>query len=605
MKLKNDIFIWLILTLIVGTVSCTKKETYSPLPYPNWKNTRDIYLTELNNAIAGIDSLTLINPKDPAAKEIFKNARVAFKKAEPYASYLNPPVGHRVNGPALPIYKEDNGKTLQPVGFQKIEEIIYDGGSTHSQYATLLKITKGLLLNLKKNIEKRELNAQRYFIATHQQLFRIMSFSISGFDTPLSHQGISESAVSLQNLWDTYESSIRDIIKFKDRKLDSTFQNNIKNAVAFVTLNTDFEDFDRYTFIQQYYTPITKSWVAIRKKSDLWAGTNSQPFNYDANTFFETSAYNTSYFMPSINQNSTTKQIALGKKLFSDPKLSSNGSISCATCHIPSKAYTDGRVVSENNKGGILHRNTPTLLNTIFQQNYFWDGRSSTLIDQISSVFLNEDEFNTSVHKFSSNLLQDKTYEKLFKEAYGSVSSRNTDVIKAISSYVATLNGFNSKFDRNMRDDERSFTKEERQGMNLFMGKALCATCHFVPLTNGTVPPFFTETEREVIGVPETSANKELDSDVGYYPTFNEEKHLNMFKTPTVRNASLTAPYMHNGVYNTLEEVMNFYNKGGGSGLGFELKNQTLPFDKLNLNPEEIKALIAFINTLEDTNVNP
>jgi cytochrome c peroxidase len=132
------------------------------------------------------------------------------------------------------------------------------------------------------------------------------------------------------------------------------------------------------------------------------------------------------------------------------------------------------------------------------------------------------------------------------------------------------------------------------------MGKALCATCHFIPLTNGTVPPFFYETEKEVIGVPETAENKMLDDDLGFYWKFNEDLHKGMFKTPTIRNIELSAPYMHNGVYNTLEEVLDFYNKGGGGGLGFDLEHQTLPFDKLNLSIEEQNAIISFMKTLTD-----
>jgi cytochrome c peroxidase len=155
-----------------------------------------------------------------------------------------------------------------------------------------------------------------------------------------------------------------------------------------------------------------------------------------------------------------------------------------------------------------------------------------------------------------------------------------------------------------MRGEISDFTDEERLGMNLYMGKALCATCHFVPLTNGTVPPLFLETEKEVIGVPKTAANKELDDDVGFYTVFKEDIHKYMFKTPTVRNAELTAPYMHNGAYNTLEQVMDFYNKGGGGGLGFDLPHQTLPFDNLNLSEEEIDALVAFTKTFTDTDVN-
>ncbi len=606
LQTKFSFLIYLI--LIVFTIaSCNKnrKDTsYIEKTQPNWEDTRSLYLQEVTTAITLLDSLSTITPSSQDAKTLFKEIRIAFKKAEPFASYLNPEVGHRVNGPALPIYKEDNGKVLNPIGLQKIEESIYEGGTPPRQYQNEIKTTVGLLHSLKTSIGKRELTPQRYFIATHQQLFRILSFSISGFDTPVSHLGIQESAISLQNLYNSYQISIQKLIQNTHPDLDNIFKKQIETAVSYSNSNTDFENFDRYTFIREYLNPIMRSWVNIRKASNLWEGTNSQPFNFDAPTFFENDSYNVAFFTSGVNKSPTDIQIKLGKKLFFDSNLSSNKEMSCATCHIPSKAYTDGLTVNKNNTGNNLKRNTPTLINTIFQKNFFWDGRSQTLIDQISSVFINDEEFGTNVHTFSKEILQDSTYTQLFKEAYGGISNRNIDVIKAISSYVSTLNGFNSKFDRNMRHEEDTFTQSEKDGMNLFMGKALCATCHFIPLTNGTVPPFFQETEREVIGVPNTSKNISLDDDLGYYWKFNEALHKGMFKTPTVRNASLTAPYMHNGVYNTLEEVIEFYNKGGGGGLGFDLEHQTLPFDNLQLTDQEQEALIDFIKTLTDEEVD-
>ena len=280
--------------------------------------------------------------------------------------------------------------------------------------------------------------------------------------------------------------------------------------------------------------------------------------------------------------------------------------MACATCHNPEKAWADGLAFNKDNSGELLERNTPTLLNSAFQRSFFWDGRSPNILDQVSLVFNNDKEFNNSVHQFTADIVKDSTYAPFFEKAFGKTSSNNREIIRAISSYISTLNAFDSKFDRNIRGEEDSFTEEEKLGFNLYMGKALCATCHFIPLTNGSVPPFFKEHEKEVIGVPETAANKQLDDDLGFYWRHEQklEVHKGMFKTPTVRNAELTAPYMHNGVYNTLEEVMNFYNLGGGGGMGFDLPYQTLPFDNLQLSQKELNALTAFVKTLSDTKVD-
>ena len=594
------VYISILLTLF----SCKDKETKTiSLPTSHWEFAQNYYLGNINQSINYLDSLDTEGFDGKNSKHYFTKARQHFKLAEPYASYLNPEVGHRANGPALPVYKEDNGKVLRPVGFQKIEESIYEGETSPADFKNELFITKGLLTNLKENIEKRELNAQRFFMATHQQLFRIVSLAISGFDTPVSHLGIAETIVSIEGLQTVYNNSIQHIIKEKNEKLDAEFQNNIDQAIAYIKSNMDFDTFDRYTFTRDYMNPIMRNWVDIRKTSALWEPVKNQPFNYDAPTFFEDNSFNLNFFTPTVNRNPTKAQVALGKQLFFDQSLSASGSMACATCHIPEKAYSDGLVTNKDNTGKNLQRNTPTLINTAFQQSFFWDGRSENILEQISAVFKNSKEFNTNVHEFSSEILKDSTYIKAFKNAYGKVSTNNIEVIKAISSYISTLNGFSSKFDRNMRAEEDTFTSEEKLGYNLFMGKALCATCHFVPLTSGTVPPFFTEHEKEVIGVPETNKNKALDDDLGFYWKYNEPLHYGMFKTPSVRNVAVTGPYMHNGVYETLEQVMEFYNLGGGGGMGFDLEHQTLPFDELNLTAPEQKAIIAYLKTLTDDQI--
>jgi len=154
-----------------------------------------------------------------------------------------------------------------------------------------------------------------------------------------------------------------------------------------------------------------------------------------------------------------------------------------------------------------------------------------------------------------------------------------------------------------MQSNKKSLSASQQRGFNLFTGKAKCATCHFIPLFNGVVPPAWAETESEVLGVPATRDRKNptLDDDPGKYLFTRSEAHRYAFKTPTLRNVALTAPYMHNGVFQTLEEVMEFYNKGGGKGLHIAPEYQTLPFDNLRLTRKEIKDIIAFMRALTDT----
>ncbi len=145
-------------------------------------------------------------------------------------------------------------------------------------------------------------------------------------------------------------------------------------------------------------------------------------------------------------------------------------------------------------------------------------------------------------------------------------------------------------------------TAGQLRGFNLFMGKAQCGTCHFAPLFNGLLPPYYTVTELEVLGVPENGSLTQplWDHDEGRFSVFPINFYKGAFKTPTVRNAAVTAPYMHNGSFRTIEDVIEFYNKGGGAGIGLATVTQTLSADPLHLTKTEVKDIEDFINALTD-----
>ena len=147
-----------------------------------------------------------------------------------------------------------------------------------------------------------------------------------------------------------------------------------------------------------------------------------------------------------------------------------------------------------------------------------------------------------------------------------------------------------------------AISPSERRGFNLFMGKAACATCHFPPLFGGTLPPAFQESEPEVIGVPRAKTRRTVvDGDPGVFGLDSLPLHRHAFKTPSVRNVALTAPYMHNGAFRTLREVVDFYDRGGGNGGGMLLPNQTLSAERLRLSAREKRDLVAFLRALTDS----
>jgi cytochrome c peroxidase len=235
--------------------------------------------------------------------------------------------------------------------------------------------------------------------------------------------------------------------------------------------------------------------------------------------------------------------------------------------------------------------------------------RSEALEDQIEHVLTSKKEFNTEMFTIISKLKQSTDYNAMFKAGFkeyeGSLISNQT-IAFALSAYVSSLRGFNSPFDKYVRQEITIIDPAVKRGFNLFMGKAVCGTCHFAPVFNGTVPPRYEETESEVLAVPENPylTKPVIDSDEGRSKARLKEGagfYKYSFKTPTVRNVALTAPYMHNGAYRTLDDVVDFYNKGGGKGIGIFVAHQTLPFDSLQLTKQEQKDIVAFMNALTDT----
>jgi cytochrome c peroxidase len=226
------------------------------------------------------------------------------------------------------------------------------------------------------------------------------------------------------------------------------------------------------------------------------------------------------------------------------------------------------------------------------------------LEEQVLEVLNNKDEMHSSALMTAENILLKLEYKDLYFSAFPDAQKRNAahDLANAIASYQRTLIALNSRFDKHMRGDS-ILSKREINGFNLFMGKAKCGTCHFLPLFSGAKPPRYYYIESEVLGVPAKAGTKKsiLDQDSGRYLITGIPLHLFSFKTPGIRNVELTAPYMHNGVFNNLEEVVDFYNKGGGKVLGIDLDNQTLPFDKLQLSAREKKDIVLFMKSLTDT----
>ena len=222
---------------------------------------------------------------------------------------------------------------------------------------------------------------------------------------------------------------------------------------------------------------------------------------------------------------------------------------------------------------------------------------------QITKVITNIDEFDHDYNGLIIKISKIDDYDKMFKQLYPNQGLTKYAIVDALSTYIASLSSFNSPFDNYMRGTG-ILDKDAISGFNLFMGKAACGTCHFAPTFAGLVPPFYEDTESEVLGIPLTKRKKELDRDLGRYGNKRmkekAEHYKYSFKTTTARNTAYTAPYFHNGVFKSIKEVIAFYNEGGGEGHGYKVPMQTLSSDPLDLSRKEIKQLTAFLSSLND-----
>lgn len=526
------------------------------------------------------------------AQNQFKETRLAYKKIESFLTFYLPESAVKINGAAIDKndIQETSRKTEEATGFQKVEELLFSDRIDLEELKLQMGILNGYAQSCKSQIINLQLSDANIFECQKLQMVRMMSLGISGFDSPIALHSLPEAKVSIQSIGAV-------IFNFKH---DESFEKLLLKTEAYLEQNKDFNNFDRGDFIMKFCVPISKKIHEIQKELKIKNNAYSGAINFDKATIFEENAFNVSSFAPIYNRNPSKQQIALGEKLFSDPILSGDNSVSCISCHIPSEGYADHKTKAIQN--GKLSRNTPTLLNSGLQNTLFLDGRVNYLEDQAKSVINNKDEMHGSFSKALQKVRKSKAYQTEFSKVFPNDKTiTEQNLLKSLAAFIRSLSGLNSKFDEYLRG-KSILTSNEKNGFNVFMGKGKCATCHFFPLFNGSVPPIYSETESEVLGVPSENKNQNasIDGDLGEFLITKAPLKRHAFKTPTVRNSAVTFPYMHNGVYNSLEEVIDFYNRGGGNGIGISTENQTLPTDELKLTKSEINNLISFLKTLNN-----
>lgn len=312
----------------------------------------------------------------------------------------------------------------------------------------------------------------------------------------------------------------------------------------------------------------------------------------------------------------TPEKVSLGEKLFLDPRLSADNTVSCSTCHEPAQGFVDGKALSTGIKGQQVTRNSPTVLNALFNASQFWDGRAGTLEDQAKLPILNPREMGMpSPEAVVAKVQAIPEYATAFKAVFGRDVNYD-DLAAAIAAFERTQFSGNARFDAFITGDSKALNASEKRGWALFNGKARCNSCHAANI----VSPLFSDQKfhnigiaahkqdfvqlaRKAVGVVRLGDEKQIDelalqtefSELGRFLVTKQENDIGTFKTPTLRNVGITGPYMHDGSLTTLWDVMDHYNKGG-------VPNPYLDggMQRLGLTEPEIDDLVAFLFSLTD-----
>jgi len=536
----------------------------------------------------------------------FRDARKAFKRDEALLESLAPLTAAALNARGVEGDDDETPPRLTPSAFAAAEEALPWLSRTPNgkradwpAAAAAAALARATLDSLRQQGELR-VTPTVAFDAARLELARVATLGVTGYDTPATRDGVRESAVALRGVAELLAR------QGNDSGALGTAVRHARAAADYLDAHADFDSLDRVAYVVGSSEPALRALDAARQAAGV-SRVNVPPRVWTGVTLFERGAIDPSAYAPFYAPPPSPALVALGARLFAEPALSGPGTQSCVGCHEPARAFADGRATARAlHVGSRRLRNTPSLLAAAVEARLFADARAASLESQAGIVLGSRDEMGSSVEDAAARLDTSPAYRSAFVAAFrvtGDSAAAPVTPLRlriALAAYVRSLYRADSRVDRAFRGDTAALTTEERRGANLFLGKAGCGTCHFAPLFAGATPPLFRAVDAEVIGVPAAADAHRLDDDVGRAAIDSLAQHRHAFKTPSLRNVALTAPYMHNGAFATLEQVVRFYDRGGGAGVGLRVPNQTLPAAPLHLTASERGALVAFLRALTD-----
>ena len=279
----------------------------------------------------------------------------------------------------------------------------------------------------------------------------------------------------------------------------------------------------------------------------------------------------------------TPEKVALGERLFFDPLLSRDQTVSCSTCHLTNLAFTDGLALSKGVEDRTGIRNSPSLVNVAYQPLLFWDGGALTLENQVFAPLQDPNEMDSDLEEIMDRLNQSEDYRELFMDAFDDDANLRT-LTQALGAFQRTIRSGGSRYDRFRAGEEDALSEAELRGLALFEGKAGCVTCHsgFLLTTNAF----------------ENNGLTFANADSGRARVTLKAEDFARFKVPSLRNVGVTSPYMHDGRFESLQDVVAHYNHGGNQSRG-----QHESIVPLKLSDQEQADLVSFLNSLTDVTV--
>lgn len=616
MNAIKKITVLLVALTMAGCIFISFKDAGTETPYAlNYREKLLVFQNQQQELFQLIKETDLSSERNKALiRSKIKNARKSLKSIDLWLRYLEPTAYKKINGPLRvewetevfekfekPYKREGAGLTLAELYLdeEQTKAVELQRLIAESLQATNVYIADSITGELK--------TADPFFFCNRLFILNLAAIYTSGFECPDTSAVVPELRSMLNDVYAIYLSFNS---TFPETPLDENYLSLFNKAIQFVGEQPqNYSQFDHFTFIRQFVNPLFSINQGFIRKYRMRTKSNADySLTKSSTSIFSKSLYNgqnpKGIFLRVTDEQVLAELDKVGKLLFYDPILSGNNKRSCASCHQTDCYFTDtaNSTAFQFNQKDKLERNAPSLIGAPYNHLLMLDGKHISMKDQAIAVLTNSREMGADEATVLKNVLSCKDYKRTFKSLLNYTPQEKEitleHITSALSFYYSKFSRYDAPFDEAMNNN-KAIDNDAKRGFNLFMSKAQCGTCHFLPQFNGVKPPYIAS-EFEILGVPEDTSYTRISDDTGRFGINAAEETMHAFRTGTVRNAEKTKPYMHNGVFTNLEQVIDFYDAGGGAGHGLKVSNQTLSSDSLHLTNAEKKELIAFIRSLNE-----